>query len=212
MSQEAQHHPLPEDDAADTQHELATEPQAEEEPSLHAEEEALAFEESYAGDEEVDPQIAELQAKVMEQHEHMLRMAAEMDNLRKRTQREKEEASKYGIQKFAKELAQVAENLIRAVHSVSEEDRLNQPAVKTLAEGVEMTLQALLKAFAAEQIERLHPEGEAFDHRYHQAISQVDVPGAQPGQVVQVVQAGYRLHDRLLQPALVIVARGETVA
>lgn len=139
--------------------------------------------------------------------DQLIRMAAENDNLRKRAQRDLEEANKYAITNFARGLVSVLENLQRATSSISPELRAENQQVKNLAEGVEMTLKELLNVFERFGIRRIDPLGQKFDHNYHQAMQQIEDDKAEPGTVLQVLQAGYSIHDRLLQPALVNVAK-----
>lgn len=137
-----------------------------------------------------------------------LRALAEADNTRRRTERELADMSKYAVSSFARDLVSVIENLQRAVESIPAELKDAQPAVGNLAMGVEMTLKELLGVFERQGIKRIDPLGQKFDHNYHQAVSQIDTPDAEAGTVVQVLQAGYIIHDRLLRPAMVGVASG----
>ena len=121
-----------------------------------------------------------------------------------------EETNKYAVSKFASALVPVLENLQRATGSISEELRAENSQVKNLAEGVEMTLRELLSVFEKFGIKRIDPQGEKFDHNFHQAMQQMEDDSVQPGTVLQVLQAGYTIHDRLLQPALVNVAKASS--
>lgn len=135
-----------------------------------------------------------------------LRALAETENTRRRSERELADMSKYAVTNFAKDLVNVLENLQRATDAIPAELRAAQPAVASLATGVEMTLKELLSTFERYGIVRIDPLGQKFDHNYHQAVAQIDSPGAEAGTVVQVLQAGYSIHDRLLRPAMVAVA------
>lgn len=135
-----------------------------------------------------------------------LRALAETENTRRRTERELADMSKYAITGFARDLVSVLENLQRATDSIPAELKDANPAVANLAKGVEMTLQELLNIFARQGIKRIDPMGEKFDHNYHQAVAQIESTDAEAGTVVQVLQAGYTIHDRLLRPAMVGVA------
>ena len=137
-----------------------------------------------------------------------LRALAEAENIRRRSERELQDMSKYAVTGFARDLVNVLENLQRAVDSIPADLKETQPEVANLSVGVEMTLKELLGIFARQGIERIDPMGQKFDHNLHQAIAQVDVPDAEAGTVVQVLQAGYKIHDRLLRPAMVGVAAG----
>jgi molecular chaperone GrpE len=144
--------------------------------------------------------------ELAEAREQVLRARAEADNTRKRAERELADRSKYAVTAFARDLVNVLENLQRALASIPAELKEIQPAVAGLATGVEMTLQELLGAFERQGIRRIDPLGQKFDHNFHQAVAQIDTPDAEPGTIVQVLQAGYVIHDRLLRPAMVGVA------
>ena len=137
-----------------------------------------------------------------------LRAMAETENTRRRTERELADMSKYAITGFARDLVNVLENLQRAIEAIPQDLRESQPAVANLATGVEMTLNELLNIFERQGIKRIDPLGQKFDHNYHQAVAQIESTDAEPGTVVQVLAAGYSIHDRLLRPAMVGVAAG----
>lgn len=139
--------------------------------------------------------------------DQVIRMAAENDNLRKRYAKELEEANKYGITKFARDLIDVLENLHRAESSVNSELLEKDQALKQIFNGVELTKKSLIDAFEKWGIKRIDPMGEMFNHDFHQAITQVPSATHAEGSVVQVIQAGYIIQDRLLRPALVAVAK-----
>ncbi|MFI4984060.1 MAG: nucleotide exchange factor GrpE [Rickettsiales bacterium] len=150
---------------------------------------------------------SKLLAEIAALKDQVVRMAAETDNLRKRNAKELEEANKYGITKFARDLIEVLENLHRAETSVSSELLEQDPALKQIFSGVELTKKSLIDAFEKWGIKRIDPMGEAFNHDFHQAITHVPSPTQPEGSVVQVIQAGYIIQDRLLRPALVAVAK-----
>ena len=104
-------------------------------------------------------------------------------------------------------MVSVLENLRRASESIPPDARDSNPVFKTLGEGVDLTLQELLNIFVKYGIRRIDPQGEKFDHNFHQAVTQVERDDVPPGTVVQVVQAGYLIHDRLLRPAMVAVSK-----
>ena len=135
-----------------------------------------------------------------------LRAMAEVENTRRRSERELADMSKYAVTGFARDLVSVLENLQRALDSIPPELEAAQPAVANLATGVQMTLKELLSVFSRQGIKRIDPMGEKFDHNYHQAVAQIESADAEPGSVIQVLQAGYTIHDRLLRPAMVAVA------
>jgi molecular chaperone GrpE len=136
----------------------------------------------------------------------VLRAKAEAENIRKRGERELADMSKYAVTGCARELVSVLENLQRATNSIPAELKESQPAVANLSIGVEMTLNELLSVFEKHGIRRIDPLGEKFDHHFHQAVAQIETPDAEPGTIVQVLAAGYVIHDRLLRPAMVGVA------
>ena len=137
----------------------------------------------------------------------LLRAMAETDNVRKRAQKEKEEALKYGIANFARELTSVSDNLRRALTSIPESALASNEMLKALYDGVVMTESTLLSAYDKFGIKKISPLGEKFDHSFHQAMLEIETPDSPPGTIVQVLQDGYTLHDRLLKPALVGVAK-----
>ncbi len=136
--------------------------------------------------------------------DQLLRSLAEQENIRKRSQREREEASKYAVSSFARELLSVSDNLRRALQAAPND---GDEQIKTFVLGVEMTEKEILNAFEKFGVKRISPEGEKFDHNFHQAMFEVEDAEKEPGIVVQVLQPGYILHDRLLRPALVGVSK-----
>jgi molecular chaperone GrpE len=139
--------------------------------------------------------------------DRLLRTLAEMENLRKRTEREVADSRLYGIATFARDVLTVADNMHRAMEAVAPELRAD-PNGNTLVEGVELTERELLKALEKNGVRRFDPQGEKFDPNLHQAMYEVPDPSVPAGSVVQVVQAGYMIGDRVLRPALVGVAKG----
>ena len=136
----------------------------------------------------------------------LLRAVAETENVRKRAARERADAARYAIAGFARDMVGVADDLARALDNAPEPLRESADA-KALLEGLALTRRNLDAALERHGLERIDPAGEPFDHNFHEAMFEMDAPDAAPGAVVQVVQAGYRLHDRLLRPARVGVAR-----
>ncbi len=150
--------------------------------------------------------IAALEQEIAALKDQRIRALAETDNVRKRAQRDLEETAKYAVTPFARDMVSVLENLKRAsanIHAHAGENEL----LKTLDEGVELTMQELLSIFERYGIKRIDPMGQKFDHNLHQAVAQIERADAPPGMVVQVVQAGYTIHDRLLRPAMVAVSK-----
>jgi molecular chaperone GrpE len=149
-----------------------------------------------------------LEAELAETKDRLLRALAETENVRRRAQREREDASKYGAANFARDILNVADNLRRALDSLPEE-QVGDELTRTMRQGVAATERELLAAFERHGIRRVDPVGERFDHNLHQAMFEVERTGQPPGTVVQVLQPGYVMHDRLLRPAMVGVAKGE---
>jgi molecular chaperone GrpE len=138
----------------------------------------------------------------------MLRALAEMENLRKRTEREVADARQYAITSFAREVLQVADNMHRALDSIGDELRNSADAkVTALVEGVDLTERELQKILEKHGVKMFSPLGEKFDPNFHQAMYEVPDSSAAPGTVAQVIQAGYLIGERVLRPAMVAVAK-----
>src|ERR1700710_1202676 len=159
-----------------------------------------------------DPEEGSVEALTKEAadlRDRMLRTLAEMENLRKRTSREVADARTYGISGFARDVLDIADNLQRALDAVPAEARPPaDPGLKALIEGVELTERSLLNALEKNGVKRFDPAGEKFDPNFQQAMYEVPDPSVPAGTVVQVVQAGYMIGDRVLRPALVGVSKG----
>ncbi len=155
-----------------------------------------------------DGRIAELEAEVAKYKDQALRALAEQENVRRRAQRDREDALKFATSGFAKDLVTVADNLRRAIDSVPDVEASSSDLLKNLISGVSATERELLGAFEKHGIKKLDPMGEKFDHNFHQAIFELENTGKPAGTVVQVLQAGYTIHDRLLREAMVGVAKG----
>lgn len=152
-------------------------------------------------------QAAKLEAEIARLKDQLLRSAAEMENTRRRAQRDREDAIKYAVAGFAKELLPVADNLRRALEAVPADGREKDEILKSLAVGVEATERQLLAAFDRGGIKKLEPLNEVFDPNFHQVMFEIENTGKPPGTVVQVLQAGYTLNGRLLREAMVGVAK-----
>ena len=139
-----------------------------------------------------------------------LRAVAEMENYRRRADKEREDVAKYAITNFAREMLPVADNLRRALDSQPSAEGDAAPLQKAFVAGVELTERELLAAFERFGVKKIAPLGEKFDHNFHQAMFELEDPNQPPGMVVQVMQPGYVLKDRLLRPALVAVSKGGT--
>ena len=138
----------------------------------------------------------------------VLRTLADMENLRRRTDKEVSDSKAYGISTFAREMLSVADNLHRAAASVPEDARGGSAAVKALVEGVELTERDLLSRLARFNVKPIEPEGKKFDPNMHEALFEIPDEGVASGTVLQVVETGYAIGERVLRPAKVGVSRG----
>ena len=154
-----------------------------------------------------DGALAALEAERAELKDKLLRGFADMENLRRRTEREVADAKAYAVTAFARDLLNVGDNLRRALESVPQDAGESGP-LKALVEGVELTERDFLKTLERYGVRRIEPMGERFDPNLHQAMFEVPNPDLPNGSVVQVVQAGYVIGERVLRPALVGVAKG----
>ncbi len=186
---------------------------ADENRNEQVEEELKAAEAEAAEDAEVEsadePSETEaLQAQVQEYQEQMLRAQAEMQNVRRRAELDVEKAHKFALEKFVKELLPVADSLEKAVESTEGQEASGE-LVASIREGVEMTLNLFMNSLKKFNVEQLNPVGEPFDPQLHEAMSMVPAQDAEPNSVVAVVQKGYTLNERLVRPAMVVVAKAE---
>ena len=178
-------------------------------PSVAADAEGAAAESASATGEAQAPDPAELAREAAEYKDKLLRVLAEMENLRRRTAREVIDARQYGNAAFARDILAVADNMERALAALDAELRKKADAgVKALLDGVELTERELLKVLEKHGVRKLDPEGSKFDPHRHQAMYEVPEESVPAGTIVQVVQAGYMIGDRMLRPALVAVAKG----
>ncbi|MBH5401423.1 nucleotide exchange factor GrpE [Bradyrhizobium sp. CNPSo 4010] len=160
-------------------------------------------------DEPEPGSLETLQKEAAEARDRMLRTLAEMENLRKRTAKEVADARLYGITGFARDVLEIADNLQRALDAVPADARAAaDPGLISLIEGVELTERSLLNALEKHGVKKLDPQGQKFDPNFHQAMFEVPDASVPSGTVVQVVQAGYTIGERVLRPALVGVAKG----
>lgn len=162
--------------------------------------------EAPAGFETEDDVVAKLQAEVADLKDRLLRSVAETENVRRRAEKDKADASSYAVTGFARDMLNVSDNLRRALDSQPEDV---PEELKGFVEGVEMTERELLNTMERYGIKKVEPEvGEKFDHKFHQAMFEVPTEEQEPGCVMQVVAPGYVIKDRLLRPAMVGVAKG----
>ena len=159
-----------------------------------------------------DPEIGSVEAlakEASEARDKMLRTLAEMENLRKRTSREVADARIYGITGFARDVLDIADSLQRALDALPTESRDNaEPGLKALIDGVELTERSLLNTLEKNGVKKFDPSGQKFDPNFQQAMYEVPDPSVPSGTVVQVMQAGYKIGERVLRPALVGVSKG----
>jgi molecular chaperone GrpE len=183
--------------------------------------ESAEMEEAFAGVEQAlndaeDQMIADdaeatdepdLAAELADTKDKLLRAMAEMENLRRRAQRDKEDAHNYAITKFARDVLGVSDNLRRALDSIPVEARENEH-VTMVVQGVEMTEDELVNTLERHKITQVEALGKKFDPHLHQAMFELEDHSVEPGTVVQVVQHGYQIADRLLRPSMVGIAKG----
>lgn len=152
--------------------------------------------------------IAELEQKLSEANEKILRALAEVENVRRRSRDEIEKSAKFAISNFASDLVVVVENFFLVSSNAPKEEIEKVPVIKNYADAILMTEKELLKVLEKNQIKRIFPLNEKFNHNLHEALMQVESE-AEEGTVVQVIQAGYSIADRLIRPALVGVAKAK---
>lgn len=152
--------------------------------------------------------IQELESAFTITKDQLLRTVAEMENLRKRSAREREDASKYAVASFAKDLLDVADNFRRALDHIPAEMREDAKS-KALIEGIEATERSMLKVFEKNGIKKIEPKDEAFNPNLHEVMFEAPVPGKAAGTIIQLIDVGYILNDRLLRAAKVGVAKGD---
>ena len=157
---------------------------------------------------ELKNKIIELEQKISEQNDKFLRTLAELDNVRRRAREENDKTAKFAIANFVSDLVTVAENFFMASENSPKEEIEKNPAIKNYALAIEMTEKELLKVLEKNQVKRIYPLNQDFDHNFHEAITNIESE-AKEGSVVQVIQAGYSIADRLIRPALVGVAKAK---
>ncbi|MBI2235033.1 MAG: nucleotide exchange factor GrpE [Micavibrio aeruginosavorus] len=154
--------------------------------------------------------IAELEAELARMKDHMLRALADAENTRKRAIKEREDAGKFAVSAFARDMLDIADNFRRALDAIPEDARKgDDPLIKTLMAGIEAIERGLLKTFEKHGIKKLEPLGSVFDPNFHEVMFEAPVPGKTQGTIIQVIEPGYTLNERLLRPARVGIAKGE---
>jgi molecular chaperone GrpE len=161
---------------------------------------------------EAKTELEALIAENADMRDRLLRTMADMENLRRRTEREKSETSLYSISNFARDVLTVGDNLRRTIEHLPADAATADPALKSFLEGVELTERELLNMLERHGVTRIEPKGERFDPNNHQAMYEVQTSDLPEGTVAEVMQAGYMIGDRCLRPALVAVAKGGTKA
>lgn len=152
--------------------------------------------------EALQAKLAEAEAKAEENWDQLVRSRAEMDNLRRRTERDLVNAHKFALEKFAQELLPVIDSMEMGVAAATDENA----DVSKLREGTEMTLKMFETAIEKFGIKGVHPHGETFNPDHHQAMTMIDSPAHEPNTIIDVMQKGYLLNERLVRPAMVVVA------
>ncbi|MEL6202869.1 MAG: nucleotide exchange factor GrpE [Pseudomonadota bacterium] len=168
---------------------------------------------AYAADADIagviGAEMEKMQGEIQELKDQNQRLLAEMENLRRRTQREVGDAKQYAVANFARDMLSVSDNLGRAIDAVPEEKRESgSDDFKALLEGVELTAKSMLSTMERHGVKQLNPENEKFDPNFHQAMFEVQDPSVPNNMVMNVVQPGYSIGERVLRPAMVGVAKG----
>lgn len=159
-------------------------------------------------EEEIAPKdlIEKLNEEITDLKDQRLRAIAELENFRKRAEKDQSDALKYGISNFAKEIINIRDNIERAQSSISEEAKNNE-AIKSVIEGIDLIAQSVVSTFEKIGIKKIESLNEKFDHNLHQAMMEIEDDDLEPGTIVQELIPGYTLHDRLLRPAMVGVSK-----
>ncbi len=165
--------------------------------------EEAAEEAAVEADGPADDELEAARAEAAEAKDQVLRVQAEMQNVRRRAEQDVEKAHKFAVEKFANEMLTVVDNLERGLAAAPEEE-----ATKAIREGMEMTLSGLISSLERFKVEQVNPEGEPFNPELHQAMTMVENAELAPNTVMAVMQKGYTLNGRLLRPAMVMVSKG----
>mgnify|MGYP006061201681 FL=1 len=150
--------------------------------------------------------ILKLNEEISDLKDQRLRAIAELENFRKRAEKDQSDALKYGVTNFAKEIINIRDNIERAQSSISDEVKNNE-AVKSVVEGLDLIAQATVSTFEKIGIKKVESINQKFDHNLHQAMLEIEKDELEPGIIVQEILPGYTLHDRLLRPAMVGVSK-----
>ncbi len=155
--------------------------------------------------EALQAEIEALKQELSDTKDQALRTAAEAQNIRRRAEIDADNARKFAVERFARDLLPVVDNLERALENAPGEQ--TDEAVKAVLEGIELTYRSFADMLEKHNLKAINPEGEPFDPQLHEAMSMVEAPGAEPNSVIQVVQKGYTLNERLLRAAMVVVSK-----
>ena len=169
-----------------------------------AHEESVALEENEEESKDAAESLAEEVSTLKDQ---LLRAFAEAENIRKRALRDRDEAHKFAVTTFARDMLSVSDNLNRGLSSVSEDQIQDNPLLKILVDGILMTQNEMISVLERHGIKKVNALGEKFNPHFHQAMVEIPDEKAAPGTIIQVLQEGYQIHDRLLRPALVAVVK-----
>lgn len=150
-----------------------------------------------------------LEAELAATKDQMMRALAEVENIRRRSAKEREDAAKFAATGFAKDMLDIADNLRRALDAMPTDLLDSEPRLKNLVDGIEATERTLLKNFEKHGIKKIEPLDEIFNPNFHEVMFEAPVPGKPAGTVMQVLEAGYVLNDRLLRPARVGVVKDD---
>jgi len=161
-----------------------------------------------SGEAVANAKVDELNAQIADLTDRLVRAHAEIQNLHKRLEREREETARYAISKFARDTVAVADNFERAIASVPQDAIADNPVLKSLLDGVTMTEREFLNVLDRHGVKRIDPKGEPFDPNSHQAMIEQEDTSVPAGTVLQVYQPGYMIADRVLRPAMVVVSKG----
>ena len=165
--------------------------------------ESLSESDAPISDEDI---ILKLNEEISDLKDQRLRAVAELENFRKRAEKDQSDALKYGVTNFAKEIINIRDNIERAQSSISDEVKTNE-AVKSVVEGLDLIAQATVSTFEKIGIKKVESINQKFDHKLHQAMLEIEKDELEPGIIVQELLPGYTLHDRLLRPAMVGVSK-----
>ena len=178
-----------------------------ENPTSEKEEQVTVSPKEKEGEEiSTEELIEKLNEEITDLKDQRLRAIAELENFRKRAEKDQSDALKYGISNFAKEIINIRDNIERAQSSISEEAKNNE-AIKSVIEGIDLIAQSVVSTFEKIGIKKIESLNEKFDHNLHQAMMEIENDDLEPGTIVQELIPGYTLHDRLLRPAMVGVSK-----